>query len=452
MRIFRLARNLSRFSQGTRLVFIIGQLSLAAGLLSSFLVPTEWGLALTVSTAGLILILISAVSGYIQLRLPVERREVAHAHEADLALRENFRNPLWAAASGLKTQAGQFPKDNADGAADLLSSDLPESHEAADGLVWLLASARYQLLELLPLLRQLNQMGIPAQLVSHGRPTQGIAREAQIWSEKIYRADLSDLVPRVLVVLNDWGADRVFAQNLRAKGTVLISKVEGAQDFSNLDTPRTRLPYSNSDVVLAQGKFDALEVHAKRVEIVGSSRIESLLALRETASLEAPIRPAVTNFNFSYGTYTSSADAWIRRVLAAHEALNLTVHISLHPAVSRGSLATDDLSKWPLALDLETSESLISRASTAIFDALAIGRRVNYFNPHGERLWRKIEWNSAVPEIRSHRHLVEALAVGNAREEYLVKERIAFLKNNFISVMPGVSSEFRAAQVIAKWL
>lgn len=188
-----------------------------------------------------------------------------------------------------------------------------------------------------------------------------------------------------LVVQNDWRSDvQALAADIRRRipDFVLISKVEGIQDFEDLDTGTARNAYRSSDAVLCLGPHDATMLSASHDAIVGSTRLEAI-ALADLPLLSG--RPSyVVNLNFTYGVQDRCAEGWIRDVLRAAARADVSVAVSAHPAqpVLRRQLPITDL---PASLALRDSYGLITRFSTLIFEALALGIQSDYFNPHRER-------------------------------------------------------------------
>lgn len=413
----------------------------AAGL---FLV-TRSGWAALLSIVGGSVAAVALGAAYLGLRRPSVRREASQTvTEIPTAYRE-ARNPIWTcAARPLEAKLGDPASwENSDGAIDSLSS--PAQDITASAEVWLLPTARYQVRELAPLARALRAKGMSAQLVSESRVSGVFAVEAAAFGEEIAALGAQTPAPRCIVVSNDW-TQAARTLRLRFPDALFVSKVEGAQDFQNVDTPRWRLPYRNSDLVLAQGLYDSNALVDVNAKVVGSSRIEQLLILAREGRVEEPVRPAVVNFNFSYGTFESVGAKWLQRVRQAHESLGLGTHISVHPAVSPEGIPTDSISRWPLALDLETSQVLVTRSSTAVFDALALGREVVYFNPHGERSWSDVRWGGGVHSATSTNELTRALRDALAASGSGFGRD--FLAREFVSVDDNEDSASRGAHVI----
>lgn len=214
-----------------------------------------------------------------------------------------------------------------------------------------------------------------------------------------------------LVVRNDWGPSRSFVQRARADGVPVVGWVEGAQDFHDVDTGRTREPYATVDRVFALGDYDA-EVLADRcrVDVVGSERLWS--------RWHGPVTTAeiqlLANVNFTYAVGGGARARWVGDAIAAARAAGRDLRVTRHPA-DRGLRGrtrqmpggTDEL--------LPRAARLITRFSTAVYDALALGVAVAYHNPHGERVPNFAEPDGAFERTSSRSELTDWIR-GETRE------------------------------------
>ena len=194
-----------------------------------------------------------------------------------------------------------------------------------------------------------------------------------------------------LFVMNDWGVETQGLVRLaRRRGVRTIARVEGVQDFRDIDTnrrqfPYLRLPYLAADLVLAQGNNDERRLARPGIRIVGNGRLESLFRGPE----RSPTRSGrvVINSNFTYGVHTDARGPFLRACIDACERNGLTAVISQHPSERplpprfEGQLSTEPMSEL-----LHRCDALISRFSTVPYEAMAIGTPFVYFNPHGERV------------------------------------------------------------------
>lgn len=319
-----------------------------------------------------------------------------------------------------------------------------QTKSVPEGAVWLVPAARYHLHELGPLARELRRRGVPTVFAPISVPSGGLLAEMGKWTDT-FRVLTSDVLggslrPRALLFMNDWGVHADVVSAARTASVPTFAKVEGTQDFHNVDTPRRTMPYTSVDHVLCQGPFD-LRHRPERGVVVGSSRLEALIALAELSLREAPTPGyVVANLNFSYGTRHYAARPWLRAATSAAEAASKSLRVSVHPAVEppKGTA----LCEFPLAYELERASALVTRSSTALFDAAALGTPVVYFNPHRERCWRDLPFDGDVPEIRRESTLREWLSSpsnGEWSRRWLLKHYLS---------AEAQPSEVRAADVI----
>lgn len=194
--------------------------------------------------------------------------------------------------------------------------------------------------------------------------------------------------PDLIVVMNDWGG--VVYQTVREANRVgipTVAIVEGVQDFedthvAHIGVGRIRRPYRTAKYVLAVGDYDRNFLPAENVFVVGMSRIEPLLA----ATPVFATRPvAAINCNFTYGLYTDQRGGWIDSAVAACAQAHMDYVITQHHADEmdlRGYPVTSD----PIYDVLGKCTIVISRFSSVLLEAMALGKPVVYHNPHGERM------------------------------------------------------------------
>ena len=366
----------------------------------------------------------------------------------------HWRNPYWSAhlpkdAKRISSRGMWDPTINADGYSDQFYLDtsaethhLTHPEEPADFLV--VPTARYHITEMRSITSALSDLGLRSEIALLPNASPGMRAELSRHGAQSRDLDLENL-PTVagVLVLNDWGSERVYLEAFRKRGSKIFAKVEGAQDFSNVDTLRWTIPYTYSDTVFLQGRHDEINIKADNAVVVGSGRIEDLIALRSSGMDEAVIRASVVNLNFAYGTFAWAAGRWMEKVRMAHAAASVPLFVSVHPAIDA---ELEGRSPWPLALDLETSNTLVTRCSTALFDALALGRRVAYFNPHNEKVWKDVTWTDSVPLVADTSHLSQLLVMSATSESS--SDGLKFLTDNFISIDSERSSAQRTAKAI----
>ena len=188
------------------------------------------------------------------------------------------------------------------------------------------------------------------------------------------------------VAMNDWGdPSRVIYHLARVRAVPSFAKVEGVQDFTDIDTGRIRLPYLAADHVLLQGQNDIDALDRRNKHVVGNSNMES-------AWNEGPQSPerngeVVINSNFTYGVLTNERNGFLNAAIASIEEVGLVPVISQHPAdqplpPALGEYRTDR----SMSEMLPHCEAVVTRFSTVPFEAIAYGTPFVYFNPHFEKV------------------------------------------------------------------
>lgn len=185
-----------------------------------------------------------------------------------------------------------------------------------------------------------------------------------------------------LVVRNDWGPSRALVERANAAGVPTVGWVEGVQDFDDVDTGRARHPYGTVGEVMCLGDYDAGRLgHRAEVTPVGSQRLWDLWAGPATSA----VTPLVVNVNFTYGVQRAARREWLGQVMGVAGDAGITPVVSRHPA-DRGLRGRRHASPTGIDQLLPTAARLVTRFSTLVYDALALGVDVVYHNPHGERV------------------------------------------------------------------
>jgi len=247
-----------------------------------------------------------------------------------------------------------------------------------------------------------------------------------------------------IVVMNDWGPCRELVDLIRATGGISFGKIEGAQDFDDVDTGQDRNAYRAVDVVLCQGQNDFDGMAGTDRQIVGNSRIERVLL--------GPVRPAssgpaVINSNFSYGQLREHRAAWLRGTYGACTAADMDYRVSRHPA-DLGFIPPWKTLGGRIEVSIQTAPVLISRFSSVCFEALAQGVPLAYFNPHGEQAHPFTDPQGAFEVLRSQAELEAFLRTVHDLDPLTVRARA----QDFLRQQVDIGSEppgERAAGVIA---
>ena len=461
-------------SRQARLVWVSSFSSLTALVLSFVAYPVaSIGIILTVpmpwTLPGLVLCAIALTLGQRALRRHRSNRAVTRregpgepsTHLGDLDFR--FRNPSWASVRGgqaRQPEGGYSEYSCVDGTTQLLNrvgtsplqTNLFEPVRALAPLeVWLVPYAGYHLDELGPVLLELRERGVEAGIVFPAAPGVDLLTSAARFTDTCYVAeDQWDGPVKLIFSMIDWGLAEPIVRRAQSRRIPVVSKVEGTQDFSNRETPHSRLPYSVCDYLLCQGNFDADRAAARRSAIVGSSRLERLRTLDELGLIETIADGPVINANFSYGVLSVWAKPWYALAAKGVELSGHEVKTSVHPAVSLRGMR--GVSPWPLALDIEISSHLITRRSAAILDALVLGRPAIFFNPHREPVWGQVDWNDVVPQARTPGALAHFIRELDPGDDSQVSERRAFVAREFVSFDGSQTSAVRSVDAITEWM
>lgn len=265
-----------------------------------------------------------------------------------------------------------------------------------------MSEAAYHLDELIPIAEHLAAIGIDASLYlleATGGPLQRFRsahrrylRSLDALAARGFAAPgtvTPDVVAAMdgLIVMNDWGhAGRALVDTARSNGVHTFGKVEGAQDFLDLDTGRQRRAYHHVDTVFCQGRNDAEVLSTQDCVVVGNSRIEQILAQAPPARADSL---ALINSNFSYGVLENHRSSWLDAAERACTQAEVPFLVSQHPA-ERALLirqrVTGRRARVPIEQVLRKSSVVVSRFSSVCIEALALGIPVCYANPHGESL------------------------------------------------------------------
>lgn len=393
---------------------------------------------------------------------PPLRRETLHILPRESPTRYDltYRNPRWAqfVDTAARPDEGYRPLHSSDGSSQLFAQ-LGIHRTRASTLVgappdldvWLTPLATYHVEELGPVHLELARRGIRSGFVFPERPSSAMLSTLGLFSRDAFLFDsASASAPNVLLSLNDWGPVEVMINHVRRRGGKVLAKVEGTQDFRNVDTPLRRPPYSVADCVLAQGPYDSRTCLNNVVVEVGSSRLESLGAVVDAGQLERIVDGPLLNVNFSYGIGGAWSRPWYSLAARSVRRAGLEHVATVHPAVA-APWATN-VSPWPISLSLETSSHFVSRRSASILDALQMGRPVIYFNPHRELAWRDVPWDDAVPVAHSGKTLSRQLVRLDPYDHRQFLARREFLRRQFVSVLAGKPSEARTADVLEQFL
>jgi hypothetical protein len=182
-----------------------------------------------------------------------------------------------------------------------------------------------------------------------------------------------------LVLGNDWGRmERYAIQRYRRFGVPSVCLQESVIDFEG-SARRMRW----CDFPFVQGVPSMRSLDRGVMFLTGNPRYEGL-SIRDPGDEKL----VVVNCNFTYGVQEYYRSRWVEDVVDTARSLGLEYVIAQHPR------DYGDLSKYNVLPSgahrvhevLGRGGCLVTRFSSLIHEALAIGRPVIYFNPHGESM------------------------------------------------------------------
>lgn len=314
------------------------------------------------------------------------------------------------------------------------------------GVILLLPGAAYHLPEMVELGRELRRRGHQAVLGSGESHFERLADGLAWYPElEVLRVDDATSLDgfAAVVAMKDWASYGEVVRRAKAAGIPTLAKVEGAQDFEDVETPgERRRPYRHADLILCQGDNDWKALDGMRRDIVGSTRLERL---RMAPSTHGQTPLVIVNYNFSYGVLADQARGWLQTVTEALRMTGLGHVISTHPSVRLSTRAHPSTS-IPISRLLPQATLLVSRFSTVPFEAMARGIPFVYHNPHGERIPAFREPAGAFPVTETAEELAQVLADGPPPGESARRATDGFFGRQVS--MDDRRSEERAADVI----
>lgn len=183
-----------------------------------------------------------------------------------------------------------------------------------------------------------------------------------------------------IVMGNDWGREiRALILLARRVGVPTICVQESV---INLTDHMRRMRYAQH--VLVQGRVSAEMLKDRpRVHVTGNPRYQHLVIAPRSAEGRV-----LLNCNFTYGVEEDRRDEWLNGAIGACDATGSPVTILQHPRdiadlstfgklVIRTSAAT-------IHDRLREGNIIVTRFSSLIHEAIALGRPAVYFNPHQE--------------------------------------------------------------------
>lgn len=187
--------------------------------------------------------------------------------------------------------------------------------------------------------------------------------------------------PDYIVLANDWASEERFvillARLLNIKSFCLQ---ESIIDFGDKTVSRMKW----ADFVFIQGAHTVLELERQLYFVTGNPRYDAI----SFKSIPEPPKTLI-NCNFTYGIFEEQRDKWLSDITDILDSNNIGYIISQHPRDN------GELSKFRNVVrsnssivhnQLQECSFVITRFSSLIHEAMCMGRKVIYYNPHNEQL------------------------------------------------------------------
>ena len=325
--------------------------------------------------------------------------------------------------------------------------DIADAPEAFGGVV-MFPMARYHVEEMVPLVREIESRGLPVSWVVTRHHPEDVRIEMRRHGVSLLfnrPEDWNDLPPFAgAVMFNDWGPTKDLLDVARTRGVPTFAKVEGVQDFDDVDIDHVRKPYRWADFILCQGDNDVRALEGCTTHIVGNSRLQTI-AMGPQRSFGLT-RKVIVNSNFSYNVLSDKRKRWLDSVLRACELADVEALVSQHPA-DEALPSGIPMADAPMRYLLSNADVLISRFSTVPFEAMAYGVPFIYHNPHGEKVPTFANPGEAFRIVTSVETLAAAIIEAlDWRGSY--RERCANFFSEQVDIDPSATPAQRSADVI----
>ena len=185
--------------------------------------------------------------------------------------------------------------------------------------------------------------------------------------------------PRVLIMGNDWSPEELLILIQAKANNIFTVCIQEGSLFYPDKVQRLR----NADCLFALGNKTKEHFNHPYTIVTGNPKFD------QYSPQPFPDNPKImVNLNFTYGVEERNRDLWLSGVADALSSGDVEYFISAHPRQK-----TDDLevpcpvirsNAFSTKKQIEESTLLISRFSTLIYEAVAAGRKVIYYNPHNE--------------------------------------------------------------------
>lgn len=252
----------------------------------------------------------------------------------------------------------------------------------------------YHIRSAAPVVRKLQEMSIKSIIVDASRSTSFSTNRPLPDQERHLYADLDirefnvaeqrpfSTDAAAFVFMNDLSYTKELILENFGFGVPTVGFYEGINDDWNLDRTMARLPYRSLDYLLLPGVYQSGFYQDRKVHVVGLPNVRSRIA---RPYIKPVNERAIINVNFTYGVLEERRNEYVESAVAACEEAGLDYIITQHPA-DKGDLSRYKVGTKSVYDLLEEGSVLISRFSTTILEALAMGRPAIYHNPIGERV------------------------------------------------------------------
>jgi hypothetical protein len=237
---------------------------------------------------------------------------------------------------------------------------------------------------------------------------------------------LQKINPTIILLGNDWSIEeQQILVEARILGIPSVVVQEGILEITDPTMNRLR----NADYAFLQGEKTLKHMPPGQYFVTGNPRYDSMkiLPLPEQAV-------ALVNCNFTYHIYEDIRDWWLKQAVGACAESGVGCLISQHPR-DHGTFPPEyhviKSNAYTIKEQMAQTSILITRFSTLVYEAVAMGREVIYFNPHGEESQLLQDDTGALLVAHDYPELVSCLrqAVGS-RDETRARVREEFLRQN----------------------
>ena len=252
----------------------------------------------------------------------------------------------------------------------------------------------YHIRSVAPIARRLKEQGVESVIVDASRSTSFTSNRPLPDGELPLYADV-DLRPFNVAEIQPFATDAgafVFSNDLTYTKRLIFENFgfgvptfgfyEGINDDWNLDRAALRMPYRSMDYLLLPGLYQQGFYADRACRIVGLPNVRARFA--EPVS-PPRLRRAIINVNFTYGVLEDRRLEFLETAVQACADIGLDYVVSQHPA-DKADLSEFNVVRKSIYDLLDEGGILISRFSTTILEALAMGRPVVYHNPIGEKV------------------------------------------------------------------